>query len=85
MKNIILTILLLCPLLGTAQKVEEKSHKSKPAWVNGAEMGYLVVSAEASDIESAKTMILSQLKAQVAGSVASRVLSESTIRPEKPV
>jgi hypothetical protein len=80
MKNIILTILLLCPLLGTAQKVEEKSHKSKPAWVNGAEMGYLVVSAEASDIESAKTMILSQLKAQVAGSVASRVLSESTIR-----
>ncbi len=80
MKNIILTILLLCPLLGTAQKVEEKSHKSKPAWVNGAEMGYLVVSAEASDIESAKTMILGQLKAQVAGSVASRVLSESTIR-----
>lgn len=79
MRKSILVILLLCPLLCLAQKVEEKSHKSRPVWVNGAEMGFLVVSAEASDIESAKSKILTMLKAQVAESVASRVLSESKL------
>lgn len=78
--NILLICLLLLPCMMNAQKVVERSQHNTPKWVNGTEIGYLIVSAEASDVDTAKDKILSKLKSLIAESVATRVLSESTLR-----
>lgn len=79
-KNILLICLLLLPFWMTAQKVVESSQRNAPKWINGTEPGYLIVSADAGDIDTAKDKILSKLKGMIAQSVASRIMSESTLK-----
>ncbi|MDL2242128.1 hypothetical protein LJC25_00145 [Bacteroidales bacterium OttesenSCG-928-K03] len=80
-KTCIFTLLMLTSFVVIAQnkKVIEKSDKHKPEWVSGVERGYLIVTAEAPDIEEAKGKILQILKSQIAETVATRIVSETTL------
>lgn len=81
MKDIIyLLLIFLLPVPANAQwKTVETSTKKQPAWVGGAERNYLIVSAEAPTIEQAKEKILTSLKQQIVGTVATRIESTTTI------
>lgn len=84
MKKVVVFILVFMPLIAFSQvKLEDKSHKSRPDWLHGTEKGYLIVSETASDIESAKQKILMNLKDQIAETVATRVVSESTLTTQQ--
>lgn len=80
---ILCSLLLFTSSLSAQWKVVENSHKPKPAWVGGAERNYLIVSAEANSLESAKEKLLISLKEQIVGTAATRILSETTIRREQ--
>lgn len=77
----IISLLVLSSFICSAQnkKVVETSSKKTPEWVGGVEKGYLIVTAEAPSIEEAKAKILQSLKSQIAESVATRIVSESTL------
>lgn len=66
-----------------AQKKEyrtiESSSKTVPGWVNAAERDYLNVSATAGDIETAKATVMELIKKQIAESIATRIVSESSL------
>ncbi|MDD4848609.1 MAG: hypothetical protein PHR53_07600 [Bacteroidales bacterium] len=80
MKKVVSFILILLPLMAIAQiRVEETSHKHQPDWINGTEKSYLIVSETAPDIETAKQKILLNLKSQIAETVATKIISESTL------
>lgn len=59
-------------------KVVEKSKKEKPAWVDGVERNYLIVSATGNNIEEAKEKILLSLKQQIVHSIAEKITSETS-------
>jgi len=61
------------------KKVVDKSSKRTPEWVGGVEKGYLIVSAEAPNIEEAKGKILQNIKSQIAETVATRINSQTTL------
>lgn len=79
----ILWVLLIPFTLSAQWKVVEKSHKAKPTWVGGAERNYLIVSAEAPELELAKEKILVTLKQQIVGTAATRIIAETTIRKQQ--
>ncbi|MDR2084707.1 MAG: hypothetical protein LBP67_06910 [Bacteroidales bacterium] len=81
-KTLIVIALILSSFICTAQnkKVLETSSKKKPEWVGGVEKGYLIVTAEAPEIEEAKGKILQNLKSQIAETVATRIVSETTLQ-----
>lgn len=80
---ILYSLLVLSFPLSAQWKVVEKSHKSKPTWVGGAERNHLIVSAEAVSLEMAKEKLLVSLKEQIVGTAATHILSETTIRREQ--
>lgn len=72
-------LLLLSVHLSAQWKVVEKSHKQKPSWVGGAERNYLIVSADAPTLETAKEKLLISLKQQIVGTIATRIVAETNI------
>lgn len=77
--------LLFSVCLPAQQKVVEKSHKQKPSWVGGAERNYLIVSAEAPTLETAKEKLLISLKQQIVGTIATRIISETRMDRQQTV
>lgn len=53
-----------------------------PAWVNSVENGYIIVTAKGADIEEAKLAALNEIKKQVSESIATRIVSESSLRSQ---
>jgi hypothetical protein len=64
-------------------KVIEKSTKKTPAWVNGVEKNFLIVSATAWDVEEAKEKILNSIREQVVHAVAVNVQSSAAINVQE--
>lgn len=62
-----------------AYKVEESSAKRVPEWVNAVEKDFLNVTAVAGDIEAAKAAVIENVKKQIAQSIATRIVSESSL------
>ena len=60
-------------------KVEESSARNMPAWVNSVERDYLIVTASGGDIEEAKAAVVENVKKQIAQSIATRIVSESSL------
>lgn len=60
-----------------AVKVIESSTRPAPKWAYGAEEGFLIVSAEASDPETAKNKAFNAIKKQMVNSIAETVHSSS--------
>ena len=84
-KTVIFSIMLLVAsaMSASAQKndfkVEEASAKRMPEWVNAVEQDYLNVTATAGDIEAAKAAVIENVKKQIAQSIATRIVSESSL------
>ena len=84
--HIFILIFCFCPFFLSAQwKIVEKSKKEQPAWVGGAERNFLIVSAEATTLESAKDKSLLSLKEQVVGAIATHITSQTTQRRQEIV
>ncbi|MDR3180639.1 MAG: plethodontid receptivity factor PRF, partial [Prevotellaceae bacterium] len=64
-------------------KVIDKSAKKAPAWVNGIEKNFLIVSATANDVEEAKEKILNSLREQIVHAVAVNVQSSAAINVQE--
>lgn len=60
-----------------AVKVVESSAKRTPQWVYGVEQNFLIVSAEADNIETAKNKALNEVKKQILNAIAENVRSSS--------
>lgn len=80
----ILSLLLVLPLCASAQdkiKVVESSAKKQPVWVNGSETEYIITSATASDLQTARDKCLDNVRRYIIESVANNVkaTTESTI------
>ena len=83
---IFILIFCFCPFFLSAQwKTVEKSKKEQPAWVGGTERNFLIVSAEAPTLESAKDKSLLSLKDQVVGAIATHITSQTTQRRQEIV
>jgi hypothetical protein len=79
-------VLVACTTACTAQiKVIEKSAKKAPAWVNGVEKNFLIVSATAQNVEAAKEKILNSIREQVVHAVAVNVKSSAAINVQETV
>lgn len=84
--HIFILIFCFCPFFLSAQwKIVEKCKKEQPAWVGGAERNFLIVSAEAPTLESAKDKSLLSLKEQVVGAIATHITSQTTQRRQEIV
>lgn len=66
-----------------AVKVTESSARRAPQWVYGAEQNFLIVSAEAGDIETAKNKALNEVKKQIVNAISENVHSASYIAVEE--
>jgi hypothetical protein len=76
--------LVVCATACAAQvKVLEKSAKKAPAWVNGIEKNFLIVSATAGDVEEAKEKILHSLREQIVQAVAVNVQSSAAVNVQE--
>ena len=83
---IYIILFFFCPLFLSAQwKIVEKSKKEQPAWVGGAERNFLIVSAEAPTLESAKDNSLLSLKEHVVSAIATHITSQTTQRRQEIV
>ena len=60
-------------------KVEESSARNMPEWVNSVERDFLIASASGGDIEEAKAAVIENVKKQIAQSIATRIVSESSL------
>lgn len=58
-------------------KVTESSARRAPQWIYGAEQNFLIVSAEAEDIETAKNKALNEVKKQIVNAISENVHSAS--------
>ena len=78
---VLFTLFTLLPAYAQKQdyKVEEASAKRTPEWINAAERNYLNVTATAGNIEDAKAAVLGNVKKQIAQSIATRIVSESSL------
>jgi hypothetical protein len=66
-------------------KVIEKSARKAPAWVNGIEKNFLIVSATARDVEEAKEKILNSIREQIVHAVAVNVQSSAAMNVQETV
>lgn len=66
-----------------ATKVMERSQRTAPKWLYGVETGSLIVSAEADDIETAKTKAMTIVKQQIVNAIAENVHASSTLQREE--
>lgn len=83
---IYIILFFFCPLFLSAQwKIVEKSKKEQPTWVGGADRNFLIVSAEAPTLESAKDKSLLSLKDHVVGAIATHITSQTTQRRQEIV
>lgn len=79
MKKQIILSLFLCLLatsfagLAAQEKVMEKSAKKRPAWVSGVTQEYIITSAIANDLETAKNQALEDVRRQIIRAVAENV------------
>ncbi|HIZ85851.1 MAG TPA: hypothetical protein IAC04_05120 [Candidatus Coprenecus stercoravium] len=60
-------------------KILDASAKHMPEWVNSVENGYLIATASGSSIEEAKAAVTESVKQQIAQSIATRVVAESSL------
>lgn len=67
---------MLCPGCA-AIKVTQSSARRVPQWVYGVEQNYLIVSAEADDLETAKNKALNEVKKQIINAISEQVRSTS--------
>lgn len=70
--------LMLVPCFAGNEKVVDKSGK-QPKWVYSSGKDYITVSAEATDVQTAKDKAMTQLKKQILNSIAESVKSTSAI------
>lgn len=61
-------------------KVLEQSQRRAPKWLYAVETGSLIVSAEADDIETAKTKAMTAIKQQIVNAIAENVHSTGTLQ-----
>ncbi|MBN2756275.1 MAG: hypothetical protein JXR51_03785 [Bacteroidales bacterium] len=81
--SIFIVFLLLIPLNIFAQeKILDKSHKKKPAWVNGTEKDFIIVTGRGKTIDEAKDNVLTEIRNEIVNSVAIYVNSASEISIE---
>lgn len=86
MRKLLLVLFLGSTILGTAcaaTKVLDRSQRSTPKWLYGVETGYLIVSAEADDIETAKTKAMTIVKQQIVNAIAENVHATSALQREE--
>jgi hypothetical protein len=84
LKYFICAVLVVCATACAAQvKIIERSAKKAPAWVNGVEKNFLIVSATANNIEDAKEKILNSLREQIVHAVAVNVQSAAAINVQE--
>lgn len=60
-------------------KVEESSARNMPEWINSVERDFLIATASGGDIEEAKAAVIENVKKQIAQSIATRIVSESSL------
>lgn len=72
----------ILPNLFSQEKILEKSHKKSPDWIGATLKGYIITSATADDLESAKDQLIPAIKEEIVNAVASYVRSESEINIE---
>lgn len=63
--------------LACSAKVIESSQKRAPKWLYGIETGYLIVSAESGDLETAKAKAMTSVKQQIVNAIAEKVQATS--------
>lgn len=78
-KTFTLLALSLIALTSLAQnyKVLDRSEKKRPAWVGCSGDGFICVSAEADDMETARTQCMRSIKIEIIEAIALNVVSES--------
>ena len=64
-------------------KVTESSVRRAPQWVFGAEHNFLIVSAEAEDIETAKNKALNEVKKQMVNAISENIRTTSHTTTEE--
>lgn len=64
-------------------KVLERSQRTTPKWLYAVETGSLIVSAEADDIETAKTKAMTVIKQQIVNAIAENVHSTGTLQRDE--
>jgi hypothetical protein len=91
-KKITLRYLFVCAVLVVLStacvaqiKVVEKSAKKAPAWVNGIEKNFLIVSATAKDVEEAKGKILNSIREQIVHAVAVNVQASTAMSMQETI
>lgn len=80
MRKLLFIFFLGSTILNTAcaaTKVIERSQKRAPEWLYGVETGYLIVSAEADDLETAKAKAMTSVKQQIVNAIAENVHATS--------
>lgn len=58
-------------------KILDRSQKKRPAWVGCSGGGFICVSAEADDLETARTQCMRSIKVEIIEAIALNVVSES--------
>ncbi|MFO7864525.1 MAG: hypothetical protein R6U85_11030, partial [Salinivirgaceae bacterium] len=76
-KILLIAILSLSFVPVDAQKVEERSQRRAPKWINGLEKDYIIIVGTGSDVEKAKEDALIRIKEKIIRSVAENVQFES--------
>jgi hypothetical protein len=84
LKYFVCAVLVVLSASCTAQvKVVDKSASKAPAWVNGVEKNFLIVSATANDVEETKEKILNSLREQIVHAVAVNIKSSAAINVQE--
>lgn len=73
------SVLLLAGAAVAGEKTIQSSSKRMPAWVGGMEEGYIIVSAQAVDMDAAQQKAMTQVREQIISAIATRVHSTTSI------
>ncbi len=73
------SVLLLAGAAVAGEKTIQSSSKRMPAWVGGMEEGYIIVSAQAEDLETAQQKAITYVREQIVSAIATNVQSATAI------
>lgn len=71
--------LLLAGAAIAGEKTIQSSAKHMPSWIGGMEEGYIIVSAQAEDLDAAQQKAITQVREQIISAIATRVHSATSI------
>lgn len=76
---VFVSALLLVGAAVAGDKTVQSSAKRMPAWIGGMEEGYIIVSAQADELDAAQQKAITQIREQIISAIATRVHSATSI------